>query len=216
MSPIPAAALAWPRLELRDALSSLIAHGAEFDSAAQHSGFDRCCARGRSGVGRDEARCYAVSMEFGRFLDVIRAFERAQVDYILIGGVAVNLHGIVRATEDIDFFVRPEAKNIERLKLALRSLWNDPEIDEIRLEDFEAYPTVRYGPPEEELVIDILTSLGTAFRFEDLAAETLTVEGVPVRVATPATLVRMMQNTIRPIDKADAAALARIYRIGDH
>ena len=154
-------------------------------------------------------------MEFGRFLDVIRAFERAQVDYVLIGGVAVNLHGIVRATEDIDFFVRPEAKNIERLKLALRSLWNDPEIDEIRLEDFEAYPTLRYGPPEDELVIDILTSLGTAFRFEDLVAETLTVEGVPVRVATPATLVRMKQNTIRPIDKADAAALARIYRLGD-
>jgi len=112
--------------------------------------------------------------------------------------------------------VRPEAANIERLKQALRSLWNDTEIDEIRLEDFETYPTLRYGPPGEELVIDILTRLGTAFRFEDLEAETLTVEGVPVRVATPATLVRMERNTIRPIDKADAAALPRIFRIGEH
>jgi hypothetical protein len=154
-------------------------------------------------------------MEFGRFLDVIRAFERSRVEYILVGGVAVNLHGIVRATEDIDFFVRAEAKNIERLKSALRSLWDDPEIDEIRPQDFEAYPTLRYGPPGEELVIDILTRLGTTFRFEDLEAETLLVEGVSVRVATPATLVRMKKGTIRPIDQADAAALTRIFRIGE-
>jgi len=157
-----------------------------------------------------------VPVEFGRFLDVIRAFERARVEYILVGGVAVNLHGIVRATEDIDFFVRPEAENIERLKAALRSLWDDPEIDEIRPGDFEAYPTLRYGPPCEELVIDILTRLGTAFRFEDIQAETLTVEGVPVRVATPRTLVRMKKGTIPPIDQADAAALTRIFRLGEN
>lgn len=144
-------------------------------------------------------------MEFGRFLDVIRAFEKARVDYILVGGVAVNLHGIVRATEDIDFFLRPEPENIERLKTALRSLWNDPQIDEIRAEDFADYPTLRYGPPGDELVIDILTRLGTAFRFEDLEAETLTVESVRVRVATPETLVRVNCATNRPIETVDAA-----------
>ncbi len=152
-------------------------------------------------------------MDFGRFLDVLRAFDAARVDYILVGGVAVNLHGIVRATEDIDIFVRPEQQNVERLKNAFRSLWDDPEIDEIRLEDFTSYPTLRYGPPGEELMIDILTRLGTAFSFEDLAAETLDVDGVPVRIATPETLVRMKSRTVRPIDKADAAALARLFGI---
>jgi len=153
-------------------------------------------------------------MDFGRFLDVIRAFERARVDYVLVGGVAVNLHGIVRATEDIDFFVREDPENVERLKTALRSLWDDPEIDEISAEDFATYPTLRYGPPGEELVIDILTRLGTAFRFEDLEAETLSIEGVTVRVATPATMVRMKRGTLRPVDQGDAAALARLFRIG--
>lgn len=146
-----------------------------------------------------------------RFLDILRAFEGAGVEYILVGGVAVNLHGIVRATEGIDFFVRPEPANVERLKIALRSLWDDPEIDQIRAEDFETYPTLRYGPPGEELVIDVLTSLGTAFRFEDLDSEVLSIEGVRVRVATPATLVRMKRNS--PVDKADAAALARLFRL---
>lgn len=153
-------------------------------------------------------------MEFARFLDVIRAFERERVEYVLVGGVAVNLHGIVRATEDIDFFVRPGAENVERLKRALGSLWDDPEIDEIRAEDFEAYPTLRYGPPGEEIVIDILTRLGTAFAFEDLESECLELEGVPIRVATPATLVRMKRDTLRAIDHADAQALSRLFGIG--
>ena len=57
-------------------------------------------------------------MDLGRFLDVLRAFENEQVEYVLVGGVAVNLHGIVRATEDIDVFVRPERENVEKLKAA--------------------------------------------------------------------------------------------------
>lgn len=149
-------------------------------------------------------------MEFSRFLDVVRAFEHAKVEYVLVGGVAVNLHGILRATEAIDFFVRPEPANVERLKSALRSLWDDPEIDEISA---GAYPTLRYGPPGDDFVIDILTRLGTAFRFEDLEVETMTIEGVGVRVATPGTLVRMKRRTLRPIDQADAVALAKMFGI---
>jgi Nucleotidyl transferase AbiEii toxin, Type IV TA system len=152
-------------------------------------------------------------MDFGRFLDVLRAFERAEVEYILVGGVAVNLHGIVRATEDIDFFLRPDAANIERVKVALRSIWQDPEIDLIRVEDFGKYPTLRYAPPSEEIVVDLLTRLGTTFAYDDLEAEKITIEGVSVRIATPRTLVRMKRNTLRMIDKADAAALVRAFRI---
>lgn len=151
-------------------------------------------------------------MEFARFLDVVRAFERAQVDYILVGGVAVNLHGIVRATEDIDFFVRPDSANIERVKEALRSLWKDPEIDSIKAEDFGKYPTLRYAPPGEEIIVDILTQIGTAFSYDDLESEPVSVEGVTVRVATPRTLVRMKRDTLRMIDKADAARTGQGFR----
>lgn len=150
-------------------------------------------------------------MEFERFLDVVRAFDEAEVAYVLVGGVAVNLHGVVRATEDIDFFVRPDPANVERLKHALRSLWDDPEIDEIRPEDFEAYATLRYAPPGEDVVIDVITRLGTAFSFESLEAEPMDIEGVRIHVATPETLVRMKRGTIRPIDKADAASLTRLF-----
>jgi len=155
-------------------------------------------------------------MDFRRFLEVVEAFERQGVDYILVGGVAVNLHGLARMTEDIDFFVRPDGENVERLKRALRSLWNDAEIDAIRASDFDSYPNLRYGPPDEDLVIDVITRLGARFGYEDLEAETLTVEGVRVRVATPATLVRMKSGTVRPIDQADAAALRKMFRLEEN
>ena len=155
-------------------------------------------------------------MDFERFLAFLRELERNMVDYVLVGGVALNLHGIIRATEDIDLFVRPEARNVERLRNALRSVWNDPDIDQITAEDLAGdYPTIRYGPPGEDFVIDFLSRLGSAFRFEDIQAETVDVEGVQVRLATPAMLYRMKRNTVRPIDRADAAALKEKFEIQD-
>lgn len=153
------------------------------------------------------------TMEFERFLELVRALEREGVAYVLVGGLAVNLHGVVRATEDADFFVAPDEENIERLKAALRSVWDDPEIGEIRASDFEAYPTLRYGPPDGSFVVDLLTRLGSAFRYEDIESEGVDVEGVRIRVATPEMLVRMKGNTTRPVDKADAEALRRHHRL---
>ena len=147
-------------------------------------------------------------MDFDKFLEVLRALAREGVDYVLVGAVALGIHGLVRATEDVDLFIRPDGGNVERLKRALRSVWDDPEIASITAQDLAGeYPTVRYGPPGEGFVIDLLSRLGSAFAFEDLEAETVSLEGVPVRVATPATLYRMKKGTVRPIDRADAAAL---------
>ena len=154
-------------------------------------------------------------MDFERFLDLLRALAREEVDYVLIGGVALNLHGIVRATEDVDLFIRPTEDNVGRLKRALRSLWNDPEIDQISVTDLAGdYPTIRYGSPDETLLIDLLARLGSAFGFDDLEIQTAMVEGVPVRLATPATLYRMKKDTVRPIDHADATALREKFRLG--
>jgi hypothetical protein len=155
-------------------------------------------------------------MDFEKFLELLKALAREEVDYVLVGAVALTVHGIVRATEDVDLFVRPERDNVERLKRALLSVWDDPDIAQITADDLAGeYPTIRYGPPGEGFVIDVLARLGAAFAFEDLVAQTIMVEGVPVRVATPSTLYRMKRDTVRPIDRADAAALRQKFGIVD-
>lgn len=153
-------------------------------------------------------------MTFDQFAEVIRAFERHGVEYVLVGGVAVNVHGIVRTTEDIDFFVRPTAENVARIRDALRAIWDDPYIDEITAADLAgAYPTVRYGPPRGDVIIDLLAGLGTSWTFDDLDSEVRSFGGVTVRVATPATLYRMKSGTLRPRDHADALLLRERFRL---
>lgn len=145
-------------------------------------------------------------------LRVIASLNESGVDYVVVGGVAMNLHGFVRATEDLDVFVRPDVGNIERLRQALGHVWTDPDIEKITAEDLCGdYPAVRYGPPEGTLYLDILTRLGEATAFADLEVEEVQVGGVRVRVASPRSLYRMKRNTVRPIDHADARVLARAF-----
>jgi hypothetical protein len=62
-------------------------------------------------------------MELDEVMKVLASFERERLDYVVIGGAALNFHGLVRATEDVDIFVRAAANNIERLRRALHSVY---------------------------------------------------------------------------------------------
>lgn len=60
-------------------------------------------------------------------------------------------------------------------------------------------------------LVDLLTRLGDAVHYEDLQFESKDVEGVTVRVATPATLYWMKRDTVRPQDALDAEALRQAF-----
>lgn len=155
-------------------------------------------------------------LDFDKVLAVVRAMNREGVEYITFGAVALSAHGIVRATEDADFFIAPTADNVERLKRALRSVWNDPFIDEISADDLLGdYPAVRYGPPDEDIYFDFLTRLGEAFSYSTLEVQMSEIEGVPIRVVTPQQLYRMKKDTVRYKDRIDAEALRRRFSISE-
>jgi hypothetical protein len=156
-----------------------------------------------------------VASAYERLADVLRALDAESVAYVLFGGQAVNAHGIMRFTGDIDLFVEPRPENIERLRRALRRVWNDPDIDDIRAGDLAGeYAVVRYGTPDD-FVIDLTSRIGDAFRFGDVEWDTVVVAGVPARVATPRMLYRMKKDTVRPHDRADAAELKRKFGLED-
>lgn len=140
---------------------------------------------------------------------VLEALEKQDVKYILIGGVAVILHGIDRLTRDIDVFVKMDEDNIERLRKALHSIFDDPSIDDITLEELLEYAVIRYGTPDE-FYIDIMARLGETAVYEDLEYETLHHQDVEIRIATPETLYNLKKDTLRYKDKYDAAYLKDI------
>lgn len=156
-------------------------------------------------------------MDRDEILRVLRAFEAAGLEYVLIGATAMGFHGVVRATEDLDLFIRATTENVERLRAALRASYgDDPHIDEITAADLLGdYPAVRYYPPSGDLYFDILTRLGESARFDTVEAETKEVEGTRVNVATPAALYRLKKGTVRPKDHQDAAALRERFNLKD-
>ena len=155
-------------------------------------------------------------MDYDSTRKVLAALEREGVRYTIFGAVALNLHGLARATEDLDVFVAPEPGNIERLRAALRSVFDDPHIDEIRSDDLLGdYPAVQYVPPDGSFHIDILTRLGEAYSFDGLETQRLDFDGLEVTVVTPRTLYEMKKGTVRPGDWGDAERLRRRFGFGD-
>src|SRR5687767_2409652 len=160
---------------------------------------------------------YPNLVDHDEIIRVLRAFEATGLEYVLIGAAAMGFHGVVRATEDLDLFIRATPENIERLRTALRQAYDeDPHIDEISsLDLLGEYPAVRYYPPTGDLYFDVLTRLGETADFEIIDSEIKEVQGTRVRVATPLALYRLKKETMRTQDHADAAALRERFNLKD-
>ena len=118
------------------------------------------------------------------------------------------VHGRVRATRVVDIFIGVDEANVELLKAALRSLFDDSSIEQITATDLAGdYPVIRYVSPDGLLVVDIIARLGEAFEYADIETQDAELETVAVRVATAETLLRMKRDTVRDIDRLDAAWL---------
>jgi hypothetical protein len=149
---------------------------------------------------------------------ILAALLEEGVEFVLIGSMAMAVQGLPRATHDMDFFVAPDTGNLERLKRALRRLFDDPDVEQIdAAELIGSYPALEYVPPHGRYSMDILTRLGEAFRYSDVAAgsEVIDLAGLPVRVATPRLLYRMKKDTVRPQDRADAARIREAFDLKD-
>lgn len=127
------------------------------------------------------------------------ALNAAGARYVLIGGFAVIAQGASRTTKDIDLLIDPGPDNMARIRTAL-SVLADRAINEVADDDVSRYTVVRVA---DEFVIDLMAlACGIDYAEAVKDAETLQVMGVPMVVASPATLIRT-KNTFRPSDHAD-------------
>ena len=148
---------------------------------------------------------------FQDFLKVLKAMKDEGVDYILIGGFAVILHGLPRFTMDMDFFIQMLEQNVRKLRKALYSTFGDSDIEEITFDELAKYPVIRYGTPNG-FHIDIMAQLGEAATYEDLEYEIMEIQGQKIRVATAETLLKLKEGSIRPEDKGDALFLKALLQ----
>ncbi|OGW81245.1 MAG: hypothetical protein A2Z83_00895 [Omnitrophica bacterium GWA2_52_8] len=66
---------------------------------------------------------------------IFKKLQKEKVRYLVAGGMAVNLYGVPRMTNDLDILIDPSDANIKRLKKAIKTLGYRPKIP-VALDDF--------------------------------------------------------------------------------
>jgi hypothetical protein len=140
------------------------------------------------------------------YRDILSAFSEENVEYMLVGAYALAAHGLVRATGDIDLWVRASEGNAARIMNALARF--GASLHQVEARDFEISGTVfQIGVAPRR--VDILTSID-AVEFEEAWPQRQEVEvaGLKVPVIGKYHLLQNKRATGRPQDLADAARLA--------
>jgi hypothetical protein len=99
------------------------------------------------------------------FLDFLELLNKHEVDYLLVGGYAVILHGFGRSTGDLDLWVNKNSENYNKLQQA----YNDFGAPIFSIEDFESEKFDVWSIGAEPRKIEILTKVsglnfGESFR----------------------------------------------------
>jgi len=139
------------------------------------------------------------------FRELLLEFNAASVEYLVVGAHALAVYGHVRATKDLDVWIRPDSENADKVIAALTSF--GAPLTELLPEDLTRPDTV-FQIEIEPLRIDLLTSIdGVDFaeawidRFESIFA------GVPVNVISRRHLIKNKLSTNRLQDRADVEHL---------
>src|SRR3989338_3579052 len=71
------------------------------------------------------------------FTKILKELEKKSIKYLVIGGVAVNLHGYIRATNDLDIMLSFDKENVEKFSKLAKELGFKPKVpvDIIELAD---------------------------------------------------------------------------------
>jgi hypothetical protein len=144
---------------------------------------------------------------------LLAALEGGDVQFVVIGAVAVGAHGHIRATQDLDIVPEPRHDNLDRLGNVLvaldarlsadRQRGIDPELRQAlyagrnltlttRLGDLDIVQRLPGVPPWSALIAD---------------AERTTLGEVPLAVCSRSHLIAMKQARGSLQDQADVAAL---------
>ena len=141
------------------------------------------------------------------FRDMFLALSAEGVEFLLVGGYALAVHGHARATGDLDLWVNPSAENAARTIRALRRF--GAPLRGLTERDLSVPGTIfQIGVPPWR--IDVLTSVeGLEFPRAWRRRVVQEQEGVTICALGRADLIRNKEAVGRPQDIADVARLKR-------
>ena len=145
--------------------------------------------------------------------ELIGLFEEHAVEYVLVGGFAVNYYGYSRTTQAIDFLILPSPENAERVLGALHAFgFGGAGIPRTAFES----PGSAIHLGVEPNRIDLLTSLkGVDSQSIFSTKKRVEMGGVSVRIISFELLVEAKSHSLRPKDLADVDELMKTRDEGE-
>lgn len=160
-----------------------------------------------------------------RYLGILKALEAAGVRYLVVGGVAVNLHGYTRFTKDLDLLIDLDPINALRAMEVLRDCGLQARVP-VKLADFadasrrEEWFTLgnmlvfqMIDPDDPFCSVDVFIRNPIDFDQAWARAMVETMGETRIRVAAIDDLIVMKQLAGRPVDLGDIEALAELVRV---
>ena len=135
------------------------------------------------------------------FREFLACLNRAEVEYLLVGGFAVNFYGYHRFTEDIDFWIAVSDDNFTRLLTAIREFF-DGDLDGLDMSFLKNNESLYLGRVPDKIEV---FQKASGMIFKDAYPRRLEgmLEGVPVKVISLADLRANKQASGRHKDLAD-------------
>jgi len=160
------------------------------------------------------------------YLDLFRTLEQYHVRYLLVGGLALNIHGVERATMDVDLMLALDSENISAFIAVARVLGMKPLLP-VTLDDFADPAKLRSWIEEKHMLafalrplrtsdptVDILVQPKVDFdlawnrRIEKNLGETC------LSLAAIDDLIALKTGTGRQRDESDIQALRQLRNLG--
>lgn len=153
------------------------------------------------------------------FEKIFRALNKAKVKYLVIGGVAVNLHGYLRFTGDLDLLILLNEKNLkkidgvmkklkysERLPVSILTLSNQTQVKKwLKEKNMKAYT---FNPPKNNpLQIDIVIEDSLKFEFYDRRKNIKKMGALQIPVVSIQDIIKMKKKAHRDKDMIDLKIL---------
>ena len=145
------------------------------------------------------------------FEKLLALLADADVQFIVVGGVAVSLNGYVRLTEDVDILMEPSAENVVRF-LSAMSGYGEGFAGELSVGDFaDEEGAIRIVEEVEQCQVDVFTRM-SGRHFADFIADagTFRMGKRSIRYISRHHLIALKEHSVREKDRLDVMALRRL------
>ena len=156
--------------------------------------------------------------------EIFRAFQKEKVEYVLVGGIAVNLLGSMRSTADLDILVEMSDDNLKKIvKILKRQGYRVKQpVDPMKIADRKTrdgwikkkhMKAFNFYKENELKEVDIIIESPVSFEEAKRGAVRIKADDLTLSVISIDNLIKMKRKTGRAVDKLDIEELKKIKKL---